>query len=42
MLDGTDVRGKTGTSYKTLNTPKKHTLMQFKKNFRVGGGVKKY
>lgn len=37
MLDGTEVRGKTGASYKTLNTPKKHTLMQFKKNFRVGG-----
>lgn len=41
MLDGTEVRGKTGASYKTLNTPKKHTLMQFKK-FQGWGGVKKY
>lgn len=32
LPDGTEVRGKTGASYKTLNTPKKHTLMQFLKN----------
>lgn len=42
MLDGTEVRGKTGASYKTLNTPKKHTLMQFKKKLQGWGGVKKY